>query len=169
MRLPLGLSLARAARVVSRAFDEALGDAGGSLPMWLVLLNLKIGRAANQRTLADAVGVTEATLTHHLNAMETAGLITRRRDPDNRRIHVVELTDAGEAAFLRLREAAIAFDRKLRRGVSAEEAATLEEVRWSRLAVNVAGKTSRAPRPGSGLIDRGARDLQTAASSPIER
>ena len=72
MRLPLGLSLARAARVVSRAFDEALGDAGGSLPMWLVLLNLKIGRAANQRTLADAVGVTEATLTHHLNAMETA-------------------------------------------------------------------------------------------------
>ena len=119
MRLPLGLSLARAARVVSRAFDEALGDAGGSLPMWLVLLNLKIGRAANQRRLAEAVGVTEATLTHHLNAMETAGLVTRRRDPDNRRIHVVELTDAGEAAFLRLREAAMAFDRRLRRGVSA--------------------------------------------------
>ena len=83
-RPPLGLSLARATRVVSRAFDEALGDAGGSLPMWLVLLNLKIGRAANQRRLAEAVGVTEATLTHHLNAMETAGLITRRRDPDNR-------------------------------------------------------------------------------------
>ena len=153
MRPPLGLSLARAARVVSRAFDEALGDAGGSLPMWLVLLNLKIGRAANQRRLADAVGVTEATLTHHLNAMETAGLVTRRRDPDNRRIHVVELTDAGEAAFLRLREAAMAFDRRLRRGVSADEEATLEEV-LSRLTVNVAGKTSSAP-PWVGLIDRG--------------
>ena len=147
MRLPLGLSLARAARVVSRAFDEALGDAGGSLPMWLVLLNLKIGRAANQRTLADAVGVTEATLTHHLNAMETAGLVTRRRDPDNRRIHVVELTDAGEAAFVRLREAAMTFDRRLRRGVSADEEATLEEV-LSRLTVNVAGKTSTRPARG---------------------
>lgn len=155
MRPPLGLTLARAARVVSRAFDEALGDAGGSLPMWLVLLNLKIGRAANQRRLAEAVGVTEATLTHHLNAMETAGLVTRRRDPDNRRIHVVELTDAGEAAFLRLREAAMAFDRRLRRGVSADEEATLEEV-LSRLAVNVARKNEQGAPPWVGLIDRGA-------------
>jgi MarR family transcriptional regulator for hemolysin len=153
MRPPLGLSLARAARVVSRAFDEALGDAGGSLPMWLVLLNLKTGRAANQRRLAAAVGITEATLTHHLNAMETAGLVTRRRDPDNRRIHVVELTDAGEAAFLRLREAAMAFDRRLRRGVSADEAATLEDV-LSRLAANVADNEQGAPH-WVGLIERG--------------
>lgn len=153
MRPPLGLSLARAARVVSRAFDDALGVAGGSLPMWLVLLNLKIGRAANQRRLAEAVGVTEATLTHHLNAMETAGLITRRRHPDNRRIHVVELTDAGETAFLRLREAAIAFDRKLRRGVSADEAATLEHV-LHRLAGNVADNVEGGP-PWVALIEQG--------------
>jgi len=152
MRPPLGLRLARAARAVSRAFDEALGDAGGSLPMWLVLLHLKIGRAANQRRLADAVGITEATLTHHLNAMETAGLVTRRRDPHNRRIHVVELTGAGEAAFLRLREAAMAFDRRLRRGVSADEEATLEDV-LSRLAANVAhNEHGAAPRVG--LTDR---------------
>jgi MarR family transcriptional regulator, transcriptional regulator for hemolysin len=152
MRPPLGLSLARGARVVSRAFDEALADAGGSLPMWLVLLNLKIGRAANQRRLAEAVGVTEATLTHHLNAMETAGLITRLRDPENRRIHVVELTDAGEAAFLRLRDAAMAFDRRLRRGVSADEAATLEDV-LSRLTANVADNDKDAP-PWVGLVKR---------------
>lgn len=152
-RPPLGLSLARAARFVSRAFDEALGDAGGSLPIWLVLLNLKIGRAANQRKLAEAVGVTEATLTHHLNAMETAGLVTRRRDPDNRRIHLVELTDAGEAAFLRLREAAMAFDRRLRRGVSADEAATLERL-LDRLAANVVVNEAGAP-PWIGVIERG--------------
>ena len=150
-RPPLGLSLARAARVVSRAFDEALSDAGGSLPTWLVLLNLKIGRAGNQRRLAEAVGVTEATLTHHLNAMETAGLLTRRRDPNNRRIHVVELTDAGEAAFIRLREAAMAFDRRLRRGVSAGETAALEDV-LNRLAANVADSEKGAP-PWVGLID----------------
>lgn len=152
-RPPLGLRLTRAARVVSRAFDDALGDAGGSLPMWLVLLNLKIDRAANQRQLAQAVGVTEATLTHHLNAMETAGLVTRRRDRDNRRIHIVELTDAGEAAFLRLREAAIAFDRRLRRGVSADEIATLEHV-LDRLAANVAVNEAGTP-PWVGLIEQG--------------
>jgi MarR family transcriptional regulator for hemolysin len=71
---------------VSRAFDEALAEAGGSLPIWLVLLSLKSGRAANQRELAEAVGVTEATLTHHLNAMKALDLLTRRRGRENRRI-----------------------------------------------------------------------------------
>jgi MarR family transcriptional regulator for hemolysin len=151
-RAPIGLSLARAARVVSRAFDEALAEAGGSLPIWLVLLNLKIGRAANQRELAEAVGVTEATLTHHLNAMEALDLLTRRRDPENRRVHLVELTDAGETAFLQLRDAAVAFDRKLRRGVGAAELATLEGV-LGRLAANVAKDEAGAP-PWPGLAER---------------
>jgi MarR family transcriptional regulator, transcriptional regulator for hemolysin len=149
---PIGLTLARAARVVSRAFDDALAEAGGSLPMWLVLLNLKIGRAANQRELAEAVGVTEATLTHHLNAMEASDLLTRRRDRENRRIHIVELTDAGETAFLRLRDAAMAFDRKLRRGLNGEELAALESV-LGRLAANVASD-ERDAAPRAGIAER---------------
>src|SRR2546423_6949134 len=108
-RAPLGLVVSRAARVVRRAFDEALADAGGSLPMWLVVLNLRTGRAANQRELAESIGVSEATLTHHLNTMEKSGLLTRRRDPVNPRIHLVELTDAGVAMVVRLRDAAVAF------------------------------------------------------------
>ncbi|HXD64543.1 MAG TPA: MarR family transcriptional regulator [Solirubrobacteraceae bacterium] len=135
---PIGLHLAAAARAVSRAFDEALGEAGGSLPVWLVLLNLKLrGQMANQRELAAAVGIREATLTHHLNAMESDGLLTRRRDPGNRRVHLVELTDAGEAAFTRLRDAALAFDRRLRRGIGAGELSAFEDV-LNRLAANVA-------------------------------
>ena len=110
--------VARAARTVSRAFDDALTEAGGSLPVWLVLLNLKTRQLSSQRDLAEAVGVREATLTHHLNAMDSQGLVTRTRDPANRRVHVVELTPAGEAAFIRLAEAATAFDRKLRDGLT---------------------------------------------------
>ena len=75
IRTPVGLRLTRTARVVSRAFDDALSGAGGSLPVWLVLLNLKTRRVSNQRELAEAVGVREATLTHHLNAMERDGLL----------------------------------------------------------------------------------------------
>lgn len=122
---PIGLHLARVARVVSRGFDDALGAAGGSLPIWLVLLNLKARRHASQRELTQAIGVSEATLTHHLNAMEVDGLITRRRDPANRRVHIVELTAAGEATFLALRDAAVGFDRRLRHGLAAPEVAAL--------------------------------------------
>src|SRR5690348_11726211 len=91
---PIGLTLARVARGVGRAFDDALAEAGGSLPVWLVLLSLKTRRLSNQRELAAAVGLSEGTLTHHLNSMEAAGLVTRTRDSENRRIHVVALTKA---------------------------------------------------------------------------
>ena len=123
--------------MVSRAFDEALGLAGGSLPVWLVLLNLKMGRTATQRELAEAVGIREATLTHHLNGMETRGLVTRRRDPDNHRIQVVELSDAGDAAFVRLLEATTAFDRRLRAGLPDADLESLGGL-LDRLAANVA-------------------------------
>ena len=123
---PLGLHLARVSRTVSRAFDDVLAEAGGSLPVWLVLISLKSGQLASQRELAEAVGVQGATLTHHLNAMESAGLVTRRRDPANRRLHLVELTPAGDELFFRLRDAATAFDQRLRTGFSDTEASQLE-------------------------------------------
>jgi MarR family transcriptional regulator for hemolysin len=145
------LQLARTARAVSRAFDEALAAAGGSLPVWLVLLNLKIRQVANQRELAAAVGVREPTLTHHLNAMEARGLVARRRDPGNRRVQLVELTDAGEEVFVRLRDAAVAFDRRLRRGLSRDALADLEDV-LGRLASNVVADSGDAA-PWAGLIE----------------
>src|SRR6202161_3605059 len=73
-----------------------------------ILRNLKIRKPANQRELAEAVGVREATLTHHLNAMDARGLVTRTREAANRRVQVVALTEAGEAAFVRLRDTAMA-------------------------------------------------------------
>src|ERR1700744_4144063 len=112
--VPIGLRLNQTSRIVERAFDEALAAHGGTLPAWLILLNLKVRKPANQRELAEAVGVREATLTHHLNAMNARGLITRTRDTSNRRVQVVTLTEAGEAAFVRLRETAMAFDATLR-------------------------------------------------------
>ena len=151
---PIGLRLTQVSRRVSRAFDDALAAAGGSVPVWLVLLNLKLRSTASQRELAQAMGIREATLTHHLNSMESTGLLTRRRDPANRRIHVVELTQAGEAAFLRLRTAAVAFDRLLRRGLTEQDAADLDGL-LGRLAANVAGDDAPAEGalPWAGLAE----------------
>lgn len=148
---PIGLNLARAARLITRAFEDALGEADGSVSVWLVLLNLKIRPSANQRELAEAVGIREATLTHHLNAMENAGLLTRRRDQTNRRIHIIELTEAGESAFLRLRDAAVAFDQRLRRGISSEQLGSLDDL-LNRLTANVAATQDGSP-PWADLVE----------------
>jgi MarR family transcriptional regulator, transcriptional regulator for hemolysin len=148
---PIGLRLSQAARAVERAFDEALGEAGGSLPVWLILLSLKLRKPASQRELAEAVGVREATLTHHLNAMDARGLVTRTRGAANRRVQVVALTDAGEAAFARLRDTAAAFDARLRAGLADTDLATLSTL-LGQLAVN-AGAAEAAP-PWAGLAGR---------------
>jgi MarR family transcriptional regulator for hemolysin len=132
----IGLQLTRTAKAVSRAFDDALVEAGGSLPMWLILISLKGQRHGAQRQLAKAVGVEGPTLTHHLNRMEEAGLVTRTRDPENRRVHRVELTEAGEMAFRRLRATVIAFDARLRSGLSDDEIRALGGL-LGRLRANV--------------------------------
>jgi MarR family transcriptional regulator for hemolysin len=148
-QMPIGLQLTRSAKDIGAAFNEALVEAGGSLPIWIVLISLKTQRRGNQRELARAVGIQGATLTHHLNAMERDGLITRRRAPDNRRIHLVELTEQGEAMFHRLRTAAIAFDRSLRAGITDEELAAFTSV-LNRLHGNVSSddQPSDAAQPG---------------------
>ena len=165
--VPIGLLLSQVARTVSRAFEEALAEAEAEagpdgplpgedsktaiLPVWLVLLNLKIRKPANQRELAEAVCIREATLTHHLNAMDRRGLVTRTRDAANRRIHVVELTDAGEAVFGRLQQAAIAFDARLRAGYAEAELDSLRAL-LGRLAANAGGAEDGA-MPWAGLAD----------------
>ncbi|MQA96119.1 MAG: MarR family transcriptional regulator [Streptosporangiales bacterium] len=141
VREPIGRQLTRTAKILGRAFDDALVAAGGSQPMWLVLITLKSRQVANQRELADAVGIRGATLTHHLNAMESVGLVTRRRHPDNRRVHLVELTAEGDALFLRLREVVTAFDRRIRDGLSEEDVARLGDL-LTRLRANVADQAS---------------------------
>jgi MarR family transcriptional regulator for hemolysin len=160
---PIGLQLSRAARLLSRAFDDALADVGGSLPVWLVLLNLKTRTVASQRELAEAIGITEATVTHHLNAMDDSGLLTRRRDHANRRIHVIELTADGEAAFLRLRDAAITFDNRARAGIPDADIAYLAGL-LERLVANVGGnrdaaRAQRRPRLAQSLARTQAQHL----------
>ena len=106
---------------MSRAFNDALAEAGGSLPMWLVLSSLK-GRAwPAQLELARAVGIEGPTLTRHLDGFERAGLVTRVRDPANRRAVRVELTDAGHAKHAELLQAVIAFNRRLRAGLDEKD------------------------------------------------
>jgi MarR family transcriptional regulator for hemolysin len=111
---PIGLQLARTARAVTAAFERAMADAGGSASTWQVLLIVRSQQWGNQSEIARAMGITGATLTHHLNALERQGLVRRWREESNRRVQRVELTDQGAALFERLRAVAVAHDQRLR-------------------------------------------------------
>jgi len=123
---PLGVRLDSVARRVSRAFDEAMTQAGGSRSVWLVLLTVKTAsEPATQRQLADRLQLRGATLTHHLAAMEDRGLVARVRSEEDRRTVRVTLTQDGEDLFGQLRLVAMRFDTALRRGLSDDETQAL--------------------------------------------
>ena len=126
--IPIGLLVSRTAKELGRAFDDALAAVGGSTSTWLVLLALKSGGHRTQGELAEVIGVRQPTVTHHLDALERNGLVRRERDPDNRRVQRVTLTDAGEHLFLRLRRAAGSFDGRLRAGLDDAEIAELRRL-----------------------------------------
>jgi MarR family transcriptional regulator for hemolysin len=133
---PIGLQLANTSKAVSRAFNDRLADAAGSIPVWLILNSLKSNERRTQLDLARAVGIEGPTLTRHLDGLEESGIVRRVRDGSDRRAVRVELTPDGERLFQTLRQAVIAFNRELTAGVTETE---LERMRktLARLEQNV--------------------------------
>jgi MarR family transcriptional regulator for hemolysin len=125
---PIGLHLTRTARVVSQAFERAMAEAGGSAAAWQVLVLVRAEQWGTQARMAEAMGITGATLTHHLNALEAQGLVRRWREESNRRVQRVELTPEGEALFERLREVAVEHDERLRSRLTNEETQLLGDL-----------------------------------------
>ena len=118
---PIGLRLTRTSRAVTQAFERAMAQAGGSVSTWQVLLLVRSANWDTQSEMAEQLGITGATLTHHLNALERKGLVRRWREDNNRRVQRVELTDEGVELFSRLREVARRHDRLLRSQLSDEQ------------------------------------------------
>ena len=142
---PIGLHLARTARTVTQAFERAMAEAGGSRAAFQVLLLVQAETWGNQARIAAALGITSATLTHHLNALERDGLVRRWRDPANRRVQHTALTPTGEELFARLREVALRHDERLRASITEAEAAILHDV-----LAKLAAAVGEPPAPGPG-------------------
>jgi MarR family transcriptional regulator for hemolysin len=121
LRTPVGLQLALTSKLVSRAFNDVLAEAGASLPVWLVLSSLKQGHRRTQLDLARAIGIEGPTLTRHLDTLEESGLVVRHRDTGDRRAVRVELTEAGEQLHATLLKGAIAFDKRLTNDMGEQE------------------------------------------------
>lgn len=114
---PITAVLWRSTQRIARTFDQLLAEHGGSRPVFFILMALQDGPRATQRELAAIIGIGEATLTHHLTAMEQRGLITRHREESNRRVQQIRLTAAGAALLDTLRTEATVMEGEVRAAI----------------------------------------------------
>lgn len=120
--LPL---LEQLARVGRRAALETMSP-GGLRPRHLIALRLlSEDGPASQQALTDALRLDPSNVVGLLNELEQRELITRRRDPSDRRRHIVEISPRGQRelhrACIRLRRV----EDELLSALSPEEKTTL--------------------------------------------
>ncbi|MCW2631886.1 MAG: putative transcriptional regulatory protein for hcr operon [Pseudonocardia sp.] len=91
--------LARHGRVMNVRLRAALGLTGLSPRHGATLVRLAHVGATSQQALIEALAVDASALVALLNDLERDGLVERRRDPADRRRHIVEITGAGRQAI----------------------------------------------------------------------
>lgn len=90
-------ALAVANRSVLAVYRPLLEPLGLTHPQYLVMLALWGEAPMSVKAIAEAIQLDSPTLSPLLKRLESAGLVTRRRDPRDERTLVVDLTDAGRA------------------------------------------------------------------------
>jgi DNA-binding MarR family transcriptional regulator len=118
--------LTRLSKVVHRRTPEAL--LGMRLRHFVVLSYLAERDGVPQQELGDILYMDANNLVLLLNELEATDFVRRRRDPEDRRRHIVEITDAGRAALRDGERARDAIEDDVLGALDAEERATLRRL-----------------------------------------
>jgi DNA-binding MarR family transcriptional regulator len=100
-----GYLLSRVGTAVQAGFKEVL-SAWGIRPLhFLILIALGKTKGASQQELCQTTKVDSGNMVELIDTLERLGYAERRRDPRDRRRHLVVLTGEGRSAFTAMTEA----------------------------------------------------------------
>jgi DNA-binding MarR family transcriptional regulator len=95
--MPLHRLLSRAGQAVARYSRAVVAAHGLTVTSMGVLEALADGEVVSHRELSGYLGVAPATLTPVVDALEAAGELARKRDPADRRVVRLRITERGRA------------------------------------------------------------------------
>jgi MarR family transcriptional regulator for hemolysin len=95
------------ARIWRLVLDKRLKHLGIGQSGWMTIAMVAKSREAlSQRALADLVGVEGPSMVSMLDRLERDGFVVRTPSPHDRRVKLVQLTDAGQRIFEEVRKEA---------------------------------------------------------------
>lgn len=92
----------RTSAALRHHIEASMAAHGATFPEFLILYVVATTPGCSQADLATQVGVERPTMSHHLERLEAAGLVARRRDDRDRRIVRVHPTPAGKRRLAKL-------------------------------------------------------------------
>ncbi|WP_199043203.1 MarR family winged helix-turn-helix transcriptional regulator [Glycomyces salinus] len=95
--------------------EQLFPERSFSMSQLFALHELDHRTGISQRELAERLGLEKSSVSRLVAGLESDGLLVRQRDPDNRRLYRLEITEAGRRLH---REAAAALDRRFARWTS---------------------------------------------------
>lgn len=113
------------ARVGTRDADQALVPTGLRPRHLVALMLLQDDGPAGQRALASALSLDPRNVVGLLNELEERGLVSRRRDPVDRRRHIVEISSEGARLLADAQDRLAACEQRLLGALTEQERVTL--------------------------------------------
>jgi DNA-binding MarR family transcriptional regulator len=115
---------------LSKAFHKRTSEEllGMRLRQYLALCKVRDHAGISQQELAEMMLLDSNAVVLLLNELEDLGYSMRRRDPEDRRRHNVELTDAGRQALVRAEKGRDSIEDELLGGLTADEKVMLRKL-----------------------------------------
>jgi DNA-binding MarR family transcriptional regulator len=140
----LSFLLKQAFALMDAATERELAQLSVNGREFAVLTLVDAEGAASQQRLAARIGVDRTTMVALIDALEEKRLVTRRRDPSDRRAYIVEATPAGRNTLQGALKAVKVAEQQALASLTATEAAAFKQT-LQRLAQ--APPTRDAKRP----------------------
>jgi DNA-binding MarR family transcriptional regulator len=124
----LAFLLSQVGIYAARRFSERIAEIDLHPPLFRVLNLVDVAEGRSQQAIGEAIDVPPSRMVALVDELEQRGLVERRPNPADRRVHALYLTPMGRKTLARGREIARAHEEELTQGMAAADRKRLTQL-----------------------------------------
>lgn len=120
--------LAQLGQHAAQLFAERIASLGLTPPHAGILRAIAASPGQSQQALSGRLGLLPSRVVAFVDELQDRGYVERRRNPDDRRLHALYLTESGRRLMLKLSELARQHERRFTAGLDDQQRRVLHEL-----------------------------------------